>query len=132
MSNGDSSVRMEIFKYVLGILQSLPIVSKFYSGIIRVSIGKLLAGTGKLLETVSGGPISHSYDLPTNTSRESRCSLFKTILVSWSDFLDRGKLTVPRPIHKSVDPYRRQRLILQQQSKTLGFTCLPPRYITSL
>lgn len=114
-----------------GILQAMPVVSKFYSSMVRAGIGKLLVGTGKLLETVAGGSVSHSYDLPTRASRESRCSLFKTVLISWSDFLTRAKLIVPRPIHKPVNPYQRQQWILQQQSETLGFTCLPPRYITN-
>jgi hypothetical protein len=121
----------------LGILQALPIVSKIYTGLIRTTLGTFLANTGKFLESASGGSTSHSYDVrPTNRVRHKPASgLFRTILIRWSDFMDRGKLHIPRPIHHSVDHYERQQFLLHLRMKdnsslNYGFTCLPPRTIS--
>ena len=73
-------------------------MSRLYSGIIQATLGRLLSGTGRLLQTASGGTISHSYDVRQRISHRPRVGLFRTILIRWSDVLERGKLHIPRPI----------------------------------
>jgi len=124
-----------------GILQSLPIVSSIYTRVIRATLGKVLAGTGKLLESASGGCISHSYDV------RPKPSLFRTVLIRWSDFLDRVTLHIPRPIDHPLHQHQQEQLLLRLRMKdyssrqscinrsidpsfNYGFTCLPPRVLT--
>ncbi|KAH8550290.1 hypothetical protein BGW37DRAFT_494442 [Umbelopsis sp. PMI_123] len=98
-----------------GILQALPIVSEFYTGTVRTTLGKILAGTGRLLKTAGGGSISHSCDIQQRISHRPRVSLFRTILIRWSDFLERGKLHIPRPIdhsHRNHQQHQNQLLLL--------------------
>ncbi|KAI8578285.1 hypothetical protein K450DRAFT_248095 [Umbelopsis ramanniana AG] len=104
-----------------GILQSLPIVSTLYSGIIRATIGRLFSGTGRLLQSASGGAISHSYDVRQRISHRPRGGLFRTILIRWSDFLERGKLYIPRPIdHPRYNRrHRKNQLLLLHCDQTL-------------